>query len=83
MGIPLLPPQKKKNGLCLNKRIDVIIKASAYLFQHFRKELALQQVKEWHAAVFMIMSMRSFKQGAFWGKGGGGGGGGISRGTLR
>ena len=67
------PPPQKKNDPCLNKRIDVIVKASAYLFKHFRKELALQQdFKEWHAAAF----------GAFFGvrgEGGGGGGGGISR----
>ena len=47
-----------------------MVKASAYLFKHFRKELALQQdFKEWHAAVIMITSMRSFKHGTIFGVG--------------
>ena len=47
---PPPPPvhRKKMTRVFKNKRIDVIVKASAYLFKYFRNELALQQdIKEW------------------------------------
>ena len=40
---PPPPPPPKKNGPYLNECIFVLVNASAYLFQHFGKELVLQQ----------------------------------------
>ena len=59
--LPLRPHRFFKKVSCLNERIFVIINASAYLFQHFKKELVSQQdFKEQHATAFMIMKIRSF-----------------------
>ena len=83
------PPRPKKKVSCLDERIFVIINASAYLLQHFKKELVSQQdFKEQHATAFMITKIRSFKDETFFffggGAGGGGGGGSLFvHGTLR